>query len=301
VGTAHRSCLTDTHLLVGTAGKTALVEAFLAQVAAKGAAWIGRGQSIEHYGVGEAYLPLLEALGRLCREPDGQRVRANLKQVAPTWLVQMPGLLRAKELEALQHKVAGATKERMLRELAEAMEALTRERLLVLWLEDLHWSDVSTLDWLAFVARRQEPARLVVLGTYRPVDVMAREHPVKAIKQELQLHGCCQELPPDFLTEEHVAEYLMRRFAVGAHGRVPLQHLARLIHQRTDGNPLFMISLVDHLLSQGLLVQVDGQLTLKEEKAAAAMPESLRQMIEQRLAQVGGARVSLPCGLPTQG
>jgi predicted ATPase len=52
----------------------------------------------------------------------------------------------------------------MLRELAEAVEVLTAEQPLLLVLEDLHWSDVSTLDWLAYVARRRPVARLLVLG-----------------------------------------------------------------------------------------------------------------------------------------
>ena len=43
---------------------------------------------------------------------------------------------------------------------------------LVLVLEDLHWSDYSTLNVLAMLARRREPARLLVLGTYRPEDVL---------------------------------------------------------------------------------------------------------------------------------
>src|SRR5439155_14250614 len=157
--------------------------------------WIGRGQSIQHYGAGEAYLPVLEALGRLCRGPEGKRLVELLNQHAPSWLVQMPALLSPAELETLQRKVAGATHERMLREMAEAVEALTAERPLVLWLEDLHWSDYSTLDWLSYLARRREPARLLVIGTYRPVEAIVREHPLRAIKQELQVHGHCQELP----------------------------------------------------------------------------------------------------------
>ena len=52
-------------------GKTTVVDAFAAQVWGTEPAWIGRGQCIEQYGAGEAYLPLLEALGRLCRGPDG--------------------------------------------------------------------------------------------------------------------------------------------------------------------------------------------------------------------------------------
>ncbi len=219
-------------------GKTALVDTFLTAVGvgngeqenqkAKGkrqkakietdprplmpVAWIGRGQCIEHYGAGEAYLPVLEALGRLCREADGQEVIALLRHQAPTWLVQMPALVSPAEMEDLQRRTAGVTRERMLRELAEALEVLTADRTLILRLEDLHWSDVSTLDWLAAVARRQERARLLIVGTYRPVEILTRDHPLKEIEQELHLHGQCEELMLDFLTEEHVTEYLTERF-----------------------------------------------------------------------------------------
>src|SRR6266849_3635291 len=250
--------------------------------------WIGRGQCVEHYGAGEAYLPVLEALGRLCREEDGKDVIALLRHQAPTWLVQIPAVLNPAELEELQRQTAGVTRERMLRELAEALEALTAERVLILWFEDLHWSDVSTLDWLASVARRHEQARLLIIGTYRPVEVLTREHPLKGVKQELQLHGQCEELALDFLTEENVADYLDQRFAIGAHGRAPLQTLARLVHQRTDGNPLFMVNVVNDLNAQGVLTQTNGEWELREkmEEHVLGTPTNLRQLIEQQIERV---------------
>ncbi|MBI3301446.1 MAG: AAA family ATPase [Deltaproteobacteria bacterium] len=266
-------------------GKTTVVAAFLQQAATAGGLWMAQGQCIEHYGAGEAYLPVLTALGQLCREPRHERLVEVLSQYAPTWLVQMPALLNAADFETLQRKTQGVTRERMLREMAEAVEAITTEQPLVLWLEDLQWSDVSTLDWLAFIARRREQARLLVIGTYRPVDVIVREHPLKAVKQELQVHGQCAELPLGFLSEAHVVEYLAVRFALGVTPALPLQGLARLIHQRTDGNPLFMVNLVEYLVGHGVLVQVEGQWALKRgvEEVVEGVPESLRQMIEQQL------------------
>jgi DNA-binding winged helix-turn-helix (wHTH) protein/tetratricopeptide (TPR) repeat protein len=293
-------------------GKTTVVDAFVARLSAKSKVWIGRGQCIDHYGQGEAYLPVLEALGRMCREPEGNQLIDLLSQHAPTWLVQMPALLSTTELESLQRRTQGATRERMLRELAEAMEVLTTERPLVLWLEDLQWSDVSTLDWLAFIARRQEPARLLIMGTYRPVEVIVSDHSLKPVKQELQLHGQCVELPLSFLTEEHVAKYLVRRFASPSPASAgkpvlspstplrtgsveggqdkglasaTLHKLAQLIHQRTEGNPLFMINLVDYLITQGVLARIDKQWRLQGEVTAVASwaPESLQGMIETQI------------------
>jgi predicted ATPase len=280
-------------------GKTTVVETFLGQAAGEAELWIGRGQCVEHYVAGEAYLPVLEALGRLCREADGKDVVALLRQQAPSWLVQMPAVLSTVELEELQRRTAGVTRERILRELAEALEALTAEHALILRLEDLHWSDYSTLDLLSVLARRQEAAQLLILGTYRPVEVLTREHPLKGVKQELQLHGHCEELALDFLSEEAVAEYLVQRFdapspASAGEGRgeslskASLQRLAHLIHERTDGNPLFMVNVVNDLIAQGVLTKTNGAWELQREVSARTLgtPVSLRQLIEQQIERV---------------
>jgi AAA ATPase domain len=135
-------------------GKSTLVEAFLNEIEACGGLWVGRGQCLEHYGAGEAYMPILDALGRLCREPGGRELLAFLMRRAPTWMVQMPWLIDDAMLDMVQPRVMGATRERMLREMAEAVEVLTAERPLVLVLEDLHWSDASTLDLIVSLESR---------------------------------------------------------------------------------------------------------------------------------------------------
>jgi DNA-binding winged helix-turn-helix (wHTH) protein len=108
-------------------GKTTLVDAFVAQLVAAEAIWYGRGQCIEQYGAGEAYLPLLEALGQLGRGPDGVRLVEILCQQAPSWLLQMPALLSAADYDTLQRRRGSTTRERMLWELAEAIETLAAE------------------------------------------------------------------------------------------------------------------------------------------------------------------------------
>ena len=62
---------------------------------------------------------------------------------------------------------------------------LTTDRTLVLVLEDLQWSDPSTVEALTYLAQRPEPARLLVLGTYRPVEVLLQGHPLRGLVQEL--------------------------------------------------------------------------------------------------------------------
>jgi hypothetical protein len=108
---------------------------------------------------------VLEALAQLCRGSDSAHIVTVLRQQAPTWLVQMPWLLSPHDREQLRYELRGATRERMLREPAAAMETLTAETTLLLALEDLHWSDHATLDLLAMLARRREPVRLFLVST----------------------------------------------------------------------------------------------------------------------------------------
>lgn len=69
----------------------------------------------------------------------------------------------------------------MLREMVEVLDVLITKQPLILWLEDRHWSDPSTLELLALLARR-ELVRLLVLSTYRPGDVLGRDYPLRTVK-----------------------------------------------------------------------------------------------------------------------
>ena len=187
-------------------GKTALLDAFLAQVVGAQDLRVGRGQCIELLGAAEPYLPLLEALGGLARRAEGRALVSLLRRQAPTWLVQIPALIEEAERDLLIRRGHGATPERMARELSEALEALCAESPLLLWLEDLHWGDPSTVDLLAMLARRRAPARLLVVGTYRPADVIAGAHPLRALVRELEAHAQCRGLPLGFLTSSEVTD-----------------------------------------------------------------------------------------------
>ena len=238
-------------------GKTTVVQTFLNSVQQEGTARVGRGQCIEQYGGGEPYMPVLEALSRLGREPGGERVIEVLNRSAPTWLAQMPELLAPEERARLQGQNQGVTQQRMLREMAQALEALAAEAPLVLLLEDLHWSDFSTLELISAIARRSEAARLLIVGTYRSVEMLAHDHPLRTMKQELEMHRYCEELRLKLLSEEEVAG-LPRETLFQQRSRQS-DSLAAAIHERTDGNPLFMINVVDYLVDAGLLASSRGQ------------------------------------------
>jgi tetratricopeptide (TPR) repeat protein len=263
-------------------GKTTLVEAFLERAAAGHPdAFVARGQCLEHFGEGEPYFPILEALGSLCRQPARDRVVEILWRHAPTWLTQMPWLVDDADRERLKRETLGAAKERMLREMAEALEAFTAQAPLILVLEDLHWSDNSTVDLIGHLARRRGAARLLLLGTLRPAETIVKRHPLRELQRELQAHGLCAELPLELLSEGAVARYIERRCSGGRFS----VDLARLVHERTDGNPLFMVNVVEALVSQGQIARRDDGwvLGVPLDEIKIGIPDSLQQLIEKQI------------------
>ncbi len=267
-------------------GKTALVETFLERsTAGDNGVAIARGQCLEHFGEGEPYFPILEALAGLCRESARDRTIEILWQHAPMWLAQMPWLIGEAARERLKRETLGAAKERMLREIAEAIEAFTTETPLILVLEDLHWSDNSTVDLIGHLARRPGPARLLIVGTVRPAETIIKRHPLRELQRELQAHRLCAELPLELLSENAVARYIELRCPGG---RLPAA-LARLVHERTDGNPLFMVNVLDALVADGQLARrSDGwELTAALDVINIGIPDSLQQLIEKQLERLG--------------
>ena len=122
-------------------GKSALADAFLEQLKANHTVNIAHGQCLDHHGVGEPFLPLIEALTRLASR-DGGIAKDVLSRHAPSWAAQIPSL-RIRSTEAVSNAHTPATRARMMRELALAIEEITSDVPLVLKFEDIHWSDAS--------------------------------------------------------------------------------------------------------------------------------------------------------------
>jgi predicted ATPase/DNA-binding winged helix-turn-helix (wHTH) protein len=262
-------------------GKTTLVNAFLQRVRLTSPARIARGQCIENRGEVEPYGAVLEALGRLCREQDVDEVVSLLYRRAPTWLAQMPWLSSAPALAQLPQSNLGVTRDRMLREFAEFVEELTSSRPLVLVLDDLHWSDDSTLSLLELIARRDDPAQLILIATYRPAEATRARQPLEVLAQGLKIRGQCCVVRPDLLST-HGVQCLIDAALPGI---APDRTLVDTVHQRTGGNPLFVLALIDHWKATGAVVPQSGNWRADADFAemGKSVPESLTAMIHQNL------------------
>jgi predicted ATPase len=265
-------------------GKTTLVERFLAQAQARGIVRIGRGHCIEQYEHGEVYLPVLRALQQLCRAPDGDQVITILRRYAPLWLIQLSGVIEVDELEKLQRQVQGANPQRMLREFAEAIEALATETPVILFLEDLHWSNAATVELMEYLAQLRGQARLLVIGTYRPADTVLSKHPLRRIVQRLVGRGQCRELALELLTQAEVKAYLTQRLA----GSPVTDILGPVIHRCTEGNALFVMHFVDYLFHQDMLMEAEGrwELRVKPETIKELIPDHVQQLIAKQVEEL---------------
>jgi len=272
-------------------GKTTLIEAFLATVAADHRAspvWIWQGSCVEQHGVPEPYMPVLDAIELFAHRTDPRPAVALLRRIAPTWLAQVPWLVED-DPQALRQALQVARPERMLRELAAFTEALSTDLTLVLVLEDLHWSDPSTVDLISVLGQRREPARLLVIGSYRPAELAVREHALlHAVRQRPQR---CVELPVHELTLEDVRNYVETRFPGGDVAPA----LAPLLHNYTDGNPLFVVAAVEHMLSRGWILETapGWALSTTVEKLQLGVPEDTRRMMAMQLEGLTPANRSL--------
>jgi len=178
-------------------GKTSLSDEFLRRARARFPGLsVSRGRCVEQYGTGEAYLPFLDAIGALLTGPARERLAAVMRTSAPTWCSQLPvAFASSGSLEKLQQETIGATKERMMREMGDALGIFAVTSPVVLLLEDLHWADPSSVDLLRHLSQRIGNQRVLIAGTFRPEDIERSNHPLKSYKAEMQAHKLCEDRP----------------------------------------------------------------------------------------------------------
>jgi predicted ATPase len=274
-------------------GKTALVDAFCRQLEPSLAARVARGQCVPGLGAKEEYYPVVEALCRLGAQPGGEQACRILTRTAPAWL--------GTRSEAEEDAVAAPrppTRERTLGDLCLALEEMAAEQPLILLIEDLQWADDSTLNLISALARRRASARLLVLATCTPRKG-ASEGPLKALKEDLLMRRLGAEVVLEPLKKSAVKALLSRELGQEA---LPAG-LADFAYRRAEGNPLFVIAVLEHLISQGVLARRGAESGLAWEQCEpwpemeAGVPDPLVRMVEVEMERLSeGERRMLEAG-----
>lgn len=255
--------------LVGDAGsgKTTLLSHFVGEAGVR-VLW---GQCIDQFGSEEPLLPALEALAQLAQ----QQLEAGevLDRVAPRWRPSGEATRRG----------ASSSPSSLLRELADAIDALTPPGGLLLVLEDLHWCDPSTLALLSLLVTRASASPLLVVASFRPTsgDVAS---PLQSVSRELEQRGRAERLALRGLTEEAVRRLVCDRFSA----KRVAPEVAALLSARTGGHPMFVAELAEELRRRGSLRR-EGDALLPHvalDEIARMVPDGLRSMLQFSLSRL---------------
>jgi DNA-binding winged helix-turn-helix (wHTH) protein/tetratricopeptide (TPR) repeat protein len=257
-------------------GKTTVVRHFLGSLYKASDLALGWGQCYDLHGESEAYLPVLEGIDRLARGPQGEKVQRLLSHHAPSWHALFPWMLSPGQ--GIELQPLASTPARMRREFCDFIEMLAEGTTVLLWLEDLHWSDAGTIDLLETVARHTTDSRLLLIASYRPVDAAIKNAPVARLKRSLEVSGLARELPLEFLKPPAVGQIVEHRLG----SRELPASLSDLLYEQTNGNPLFVAAALNHLLAEDLLDCRDNCWVLKAplEEIRSKCPESLRSIVD---------------------
>jgi DNA-binding winged helix-turn-helix (wHTH) protein len=261
-------------------GKSTLVRTFLGELD-PASVIVARGACFEQHCAPEPYLAIIDAISSLARSPRGKQTLASIVRHAPTFVVQVPHLVSEEQLAEASRRTTFSNESRLMRELCEAIEAMSAQEPLVLVLEDLQWSDVATIDVLSQLGQREERASLLVVGTSRHAEIQRPDHPLNRVMRSLVSRSGAQMIRVPHMDRSSVQSFIDRRFA--GHDFPP--ELTDLIAKITGGTPLYMASFLEELASRGMLAERGGKWssTVSIDDVRAHRPASVKQLIDMQL------------------
>ena len=232
------------------------------------------GRCYEEQGV-PPYWPWVQAIRSYVRErgPDHLRSEmgagaADIAEIVSDVRERFPDLPPAPQLEPEQARF------RLFDSLTTFLRTASQRQPLVLVLDDLHWADQPSLMLLQFVARELSGARLLIIGTYRDME-LSRQHPLAEALGELNRERLFQRVLLRGLTQDDVG-----RFIEMTSGNIAPRGLIEAVHTQTEGNPLFVTEVVRLLVQEG---DLGAEQVREADSWTIRIPEGVREVIGRRL------------------
>jgi len=251
------------------------------------------GHCYEEGSLSLPYLPFVEAMRSyvLTREPDGLRhdlgtgagdIARSVSEVRDRIF---PSPLAGEGRVRGEGPAPAADPEEERYRLYQAVTGFLRNAAavhpLVIVLEDLHDADRGTLDLLLHLVRNLAGSRLLLVGTYRDIEV-DRSHPLSATLAELRRTSGFRRVLLRGLTADEV-----QRMLSGLSGQDVRWELAEAVHRQTEGNPLFVQEVLRYLVEEGLITREGGHWRASgDTPLAVSIPEGLRDVIGKRLSRL---------------
>ena len=256
-------------------GKTSLCEQLGTYAALRGGTTL-IGHCYEEGSLSLPYLAFVEAMRSyvLAREPDD--LKKDLDSGASDVARIVSEVRDRLQVEPSDPTDPEQDRYRLMQSVTSFLTNAARVQPLVIVLEDLHDADPGTLDMLTHVSRNLSGARLMIVGTYRDVEV-DRSHPLSGALAELRRVANFSRIPLRGLTADEV----QRMMTSIASDDVPWS-LSEKVHRQTEGNPLFVQEVLRLLVEQGYFARGDGQ-RRRDTPPEMGLPEGLRDVIGKRL------------------
>lgn len=236
--------------------------------------------------LGVPYQPWTQLLGHLVKaapqpllDAHVERFGGDLARLVPALRERLPDMPSARESDPETERYL------MYAAVAGLLEQAGEEEPLMLILDDLHWADAPTLALLRYVATSGTPIRAMLVATYRDSDV-SRDHPLTALLAALHGEQSVERMELAGLDADDVSALIVAATGheLDAEGRALADEIAR----ETAGNPFFASEVLRHLTESGAFVRDnDGRWRLAGDLADLGLPQSVREVIGQRVERLG--------------
>jgi len=222
------------------------------------------------------YWPWVQVLRAWCANVDDTTLRRCLGPNASTLLALVPELVeRCPELgEAPAPMLDDVARFRMFEHISAVWRRAAEPSPMVLMFDDLQWADTASLKLLEFFSHEVAQSPIVLLGTYRDTE-LSRQHPLSDTLGDLSRRAVFRRLPLTGLDLIDATQFMAVRS-----GKAFSSSLVRAVHERTEGNPLFLSEMA-HYLRQSERPGLDGG-----RDAATEIPIGIREVIGRRLNQL---------------
>jgi predicted ATPase/DNA-binding winged helix-turn-helix (wHTH) protein len=259
-------------------GKTALVEKFLLD--AKEVATVAQSRCAPTVSTAEPYAPVVDAFTDLFNSCDNANTQRRLTELAPVWSSRA---LRVLGLPPSAASSLGSAST-MNQQFGDAIQELSRNRPLVLFIDDFHWSDTETVSLIGYLSLRHSRTRFLLILGFRTAELLRSDHPFQQVSRELQLKGACCQIGLQLLSMKDVVDYL----DLTVPARESREALARHVYMRCEGNPLFMISVLDSLKATEALQKMDGRWEIHADLKSMelAIPPDLNNLLRRSMEQL---------------
>ncbi len=270
-------------------GKSRLAREFSAEAAREGALVL--------YGACDAvvrtpYGPFAEALERLARVVDPAELRPAMGTGGGELTRLLPDLsARVGELPPPVKADPDTERHRLHAAVTDVLEAVGRRRPVILVIEDGHWADAPTLLLLRHLARAAWTGRVLLFATFRDSEADLPEALAQTLA-DLRRSDDVVRLRLPGLSDHDVSEFVERT----THGRLDAKQLPEVARAMTDltaGNPFLVCELWRALVETGVIEVVDGCMWLTRSVSALGTPESVREVVSERLARLAPATTGL--------